>query len=433
MSRASAGLRRRHAASAPCREPTSSAAAAQGASARSPAGRHALRGLRAHAAGRRAGPPATAGRAVVCELCRPLRRDGADALAARPLTRARRAPCAARAPGAPGAGAADRLRAAVDPVTARRHDRPPARGGLRVPRRHRQPRGVHRPLPGDWRLTREDSYGRGAGARFRVEAPLTASLGRHDASSRSSRRAGSSRRPRRQVQPHPLAAASGRSTRPPAAATRVSSRPRPSPTLPTDRFMEALGGPAAGSSASAQGAAPPARRSSRRTATAARAPRSPAGGRAPGLRSEAYDSPRRMHRALRPLAARASPSSPPSRGRLRQQGGRRPLHGRDRGHLPRRRRAEVPGADLAPAQPGRPRGPRLPRRACRDGHEPLERRRGLVRRLHARRERRRERRARRPRDFEIKRHRRRTLPAGRRSARSNVFAYAAGARPGPRS
>ena len=49
------------------------------------------------------------------------------------------------------------------------------------------------------------------------------------------------------------------------------------------------------------------------------------------------------------------------RRRLRQQGGRGHPR-RDRGHLPRRRRAQVPGADLAPAQPGRHRGPALPRR-----------------------------------------------------------------------
>ena len=56
----------------------------------------------------------------------------------------------------------------------------------------------------DWHLTREDSYGTGAGARFRIKAPrnrfrLGRLHARRDAAAVQDRRAG----PGRQVQPHP--------------------------------------------------------------------------------------------------------------------------------------------------------------------------------------------------------------------------------------
>ena len=77
------------------------------------------------------------------------------------------------------------------------------------------------------------------------------------------------RGPRRQVQPHQDASAPGRSSPPPAAATRVRvhDRDRAARCRPTGSWRRF--GAAAGSGAAAQGAAAPARRSSRRTRTAA--------------------------------------------------------------------------------------------------------------------------------------------------------------------
>ncbi len=68
-------------------------------------------------------------------------------------------------------------RAPMDPVTRRDHDRPAARGGLRVPRRRRQPRRVHRPLPG--RLA--------ADARGHLRLRRRRALPREDAASTASR------------------------------------------------------------------------------------------------------------------------------------------------------------------------------------------------------------------------------------------------------
>ncbi len=69
--------------------------------------------------------------------------------------------------------------------------------------------------------------------------------------------------------------------------------------------------------------------------------------------------------------------------RLRQQGGGGRHGRRHRGHLPRRRRAEVPGADLALHEPERRRGPVLPDRPARLDVR-ADRRRDVVRRLHPR-------------------------------------------------
>ena len=98
--------------------------------------------LRATAGARRSsasGRALSTASGVLCELCRRRRERRARAARRPSCTRAERGHCACAAalwyPAAPW-------------IPSRRvDDRPPPRGGLRVPRGHRQPRGVHRPLP----------------------------------------------------------------------------------------------------------------------------------------------------------------------------------------------------------------------------------------------------------------------------------------------
>ena len=88
----------------------------------------------------------------------------------------------------------------------------------------------------EWRLTRVDSYGRGAGARFRIDAPLNR-FGWGDLTFVEVERAAQDRRrrPRRQVQPH-QDLASWTLEPAPAAARASSSCSRPSRRCrPTDR------------------------------------------------------------------------------------------------------------------------------------------------------------------------------------------------------
>ena len=81
----------------------------------------------------------------------------------------------------------------------------------------------------EWRLTRVESYGRGAGARFKIDAPLDR-YGWGDMTFIEVERAAPDRRrgPRREVQPQQdlddLDAA-----RPPGTRPRSRSRPSPSP------------------------------------------------------------------------------------------------------------------------------------------------------------------------------------------------------------
>ena len=118
-----------------------------------------------------------------------------------------------------------------------------------------------------------------------------------------------------------------------------------------------------------QGAASGCSRSSRRTTTAARAPRSRAS-RIPAMRRACSSSPPRC-------CARSSAAGCGNKQETRHAR-------RHRGHLPRRRRPEVPGADLALHEPERRRGPVLPGRPARRRRPQPTRRRDLVRRLHPR-------------------------------------------------
>ena len=108
------------------------------------AGRATLRRLRAHSAGRRAGAPLRRRRAL-CDLCRRRARRRARALGASSATPSAGTRSGDGAPPEPRAAGTLPRRGSRQ---RRDHHRPSARGGLRVPRRHRQPRRVHRPLPG---------------------------------------------------------------------------------------------------------------------------------------------------------------------------------------------------------------------------------------------------------------------------------------------
>jgi uncharacterized protein YndB with AHSA1/START domain len=95
----------------------------------------------------------------------------------------------------------------------------------------------------DWRLTREDSYGRGAGARFRVRAPLNrfdwadVTLAECDAPRRIVQvgRAGKFNRIRT-LSTYSLKPASGNQTR---VEFEIDSQP----VLPSDRMVEAMARP----------------------------------------------------------------------------------------------------------------------------------------------------------------------------------------------
>ena len=225
-----------------------------------------------------------------------------------------------------------------------RHHRQAARGGLRVPRGHRQPRRVHRPLPRGLAADARGPVRRGAGARFRVDAPLNrfawADMTFAEVEA-----------PRRIVE----VGRSGKYNRirtraiwtlEPAAGggTRVEFTLETEPAAPTDRFLEALGAPRGWfKRKNAQGAA-----------AAAGDPR---GGPRPGARATVaglVEFRRPMRRLVRTRRRSRRCSLAGAACGNKEEYHRR----RDRGRLPRPRRAEVPGADLAPAQPPT-RGPEL--------------------------------------------------------------------------
>ena len=228
------------------------------------------------------------------------------------------------------------------------------------------------------------------------------------------------RRPRRQVQPHQDVRRAGRSSRA-GGGTRVEFMFETEPALPTDRFIEALGVRAAGSSASGGKAL-------RRLQSILEEDERPRRAR---HRRRALDS-----RAVDDAAACSSslPSWPP-RSLVAGCGNKDETShgGRDRGHLHRRRRPQVPGPDLALPQPGRRRGPRRTSTGLPAGTLPADRptRSGSASGCGSR------------------TRRDKTLPAGRRSSRSstpratcsgrsrspdvNPFAYQADRRSAPAS
>ena len=217
---------------------------------------------------------------VLCELCRALEPDPPMRLAARPRARVRAHDEADGSPGGLGPSAEPRggleLRIPpVEPFTVS--------STISKPREEvfeyladiaNHPEFTDHYLV-DWRLTREESYGTGAGARFRMKAPFSRfSLGGHRRSPRSSRRSGSS-----------SAAAAASTTASGCSAPTRCARPgrqHQARVHARDRAPAAFG-PADGVArrqAAGPAARPPRRsagcgRSSRRTAGGASAPRSP--------------------------------------------------------------------------------------------------------------------------------------------------------------
>ena len=164
--------------------------------------------------------------------------------------RASRAPEHARRAAPAGAPGVHYTRGPPWTPSTSRHDRPPARGGLRLPRGHREPPGVHRPLPqglapdarGLRRPRRRRALPERRAARplrlgrptfIEVEPPLRiVEVGRGGKFNRD-----------QDV---------GEWTLEPARRRHDARRVRyeTEPALPTDRLMEAFGRRAAGSSAS---------------------------------------------------------------------------------------------------------------------------------------------------------------------------------------
>ena len=153
-----------------------------------------------------------------------------------------------------------------------------------------------------------------------------------------------------------------------SGTTRVSFTLETKPKFPSDRLAEFGGlGRMWMKRKSPQGPRPPARRSSRRAAIAARAPpsraarasppRLPVPARRQPLESAAAMKLRRL--AVTATVAVAAASS------LAACGSDRAVHRQDRGHVRQHGRPEVPGPDLASAQRRRLRGPRLPDRPAR--------------------------------------------------------------------
>ena len=214
-----------------------------------------LRGLRSHAADRRARAPLRWPRAreIVCELCRPLRRD--RRWPARSCATASTARRSVSPPAPPEPLAPAFARRAPQPATVL-IDLPPAVDPLTVsivvsaPREQvfdylqdiaNHPEFTDHYLV-DWHLTRIDSVGLGRRRPFpRQGARQPFQLGRlhvHRGGAPAPHRRG---RPDGQEQPHPhagrLRAGSCRGLAPRASA----SRSRPSPAKLSDRLMEGLG------------------------------------------------------------------------------------------------------------------------------------------------------------------------------------------------
>ena len=205
------------------------------ASGASPSARPRLRALPPHAAGRRDGLP--------------LRRG--DRLRAVPAAAAANAPERSELVHSPEHERAVQRPSAQRPVESPAGRGPrraspsrstaPARRSSSTSRTSRTIRSSRDHYLKDWRLTRVDSYGRGAGARFKIDAPLAPlRLGRHDAHRGRARRS--------------EIVAVGRGGKfnrnktwttwtlePAGGGTRVEFTSETEPALPTDRFIEAFG------------------------------------------------------------------------------------------------------------------------------------------------------------------------------------------------
>ena len=244
----------------------------------------------------------------------------------------------------------------------------------------------------DWHLTREDSYGRGAGARFRVEVALRPLLlrRRHAHRGRAARsgivaagRAGRFNRIR----------TLSTWTLEEAGRGQTKRHVRDASPTPGAAVRPAHGGSCAGALATTRRhqRALDRLRSILEDGEQRGAHTTVAGGaRKPASRLQAVDFPPPCP-AAPPLAALARPARRSGGlaacGNQHDEDARQSMRIETEGLYLDARRAEVPGAGLAPAQPRRHRGPALPRRASRAESRELEARRGLVRRVPARRER----------------------------------------------
>ena len=285
------------------------------------------------------------GERMVCELCRPLRREAPGRERGRALGRARPH---RQAPLRRLAHYSARSRWTPSPRTSS-IDRPREEVFEYLADIANHPEFSDHYLK-EWRLTRVESFGRGAGARFKIDAPLDR-FGWGDMTFIEVERPlqDRRRRPRREVQPQQdLDDVDAR--RPRAAPTRVEVTTESEPALPTDKLMEAVTRRRGWYQARPrQGAAPP-----------AVDPRGGHGPRRARHRRRVVTSAARCVRARVPAAVAAVAARRAAATRSRYVTRRR-----DRGRLRRRRRPDVPGPALALPEPGRRRGHAVPARACR--------------------------------------------------------------------
>ena len=178
----------------------------------------------------------------MCELCRPLHRETPGPVGDRPIAGAR-----ARREGAPARRLTGAARLSFAPPWI--PCTPASRSTARARRSSRYLADIanHREFSDhymtNWHLTRIDSVGRGAGARFRVGVAAPAlRLGRHDARRRSSRRTGSSRVGRYGKFNRIKTTAIWTLDDGPGGGTDVEYMIESEPALPTDRIVEALSG-----------------------------------------------------------------------------------------------------------------------------------------------------------------------------------------------
>ena len=196
--------------------------------------------LRPHAARSGSGCTSTATARVVCELCRPRHREAPErselvhaAASAQPCR-----PCAP--PDRPTAAPLDSARRG--PRHRQRHHRPPARGGLRLPRGHREPRRSSPTTTSSTGASRARTPSARAPARAsasRRRSPLP--VGRPDLRRARAARTGSSSG--RGGKFNRIRTIGDLDARPAsrAAGPRLEFMTEIEPALPTDRFMEALG------------------------------------------------------------------------------------------------------------------------------------------------------------------------------------------------
>ena len=205
----------------------------------------------------------------------------------------------------------------------------------------------------DWRLTREESYGTGAGARFRMKQPLRrfnwadVTLAELEPPFRIVQRGRGGKYNRtRMLGTYTLQPG-------PSNSTRLEYTLETVPKLPSDRIMEALGGKQLDPAPDRQGSPP--------------AAHDPRGGPRPGQAGHDRRSLTRRGAARLNFRRRERPPHMDPRVRLRAGRGPRSVRTgvpagqlRERRRVRRRRAGHVSDAGVAPAEPVRRRGPSVP-------------------------------------------------------------------------